>query len=309
MFITDLFEREFQSAKLINADKKGFTKKEHEELSKTLPWWSPKKWQFAIARFGLSTFGRLSKGIRVGWKEGFDSGSMLDYVYENEAKGFSPIGKFIDRQFLNSPGWRGIRKRKANLQKLLSEQIEDRLDNAEHVRVVDIAAGHGRYVLDTLQRYDNNKISAVLRDYSDINIRAGEAFAAKKHLKNVTYVKGNAFDLTSLAEISNAPNIAIVSGLYELFCDNDMILTSLKGLFEALEPGASLIYTNQPWHPQLEFIARVLTSHRDGNAWIMRRRTQQEMDQLVEAAGFIKETQEIDDQGIFTVSLARKPRT
>ena len=38
----------------------------------------------------------------------------------------------------------------------------------------------------------------------------------------------------------------------------------------------------------------------------MRRRTQEEMDQLVAAAGFEKIAMEIDEMGIFTVSLARR---
>jgi hypothetical protein len=40
----------------------------------------------------------------------------------------------------------------------------------------------------------------------------------------------------------------------------------------------------------------------------MRRRTQQEMDELVRLAGFEKVTQRIDRFGIFTVSLARRVR-
>jgi hypothetical protein len=38
----------------------------------------------------------------------------------------------------------------------------------------------------------------------------------------------------------------------------------------------------------------------------MRRRTQQEMDQLVREAGFEKISQAIDEDGIFSVSMARK---
>ena len=38
----------------------------------------------------------------------------------------------------------------------------------------------------------------------------------------------------------------------------------------------------------------------------MRRRSQAEMDQLVERAGFRKLTQRIDEWGIFTVSLAQR---
>ena len=53
-------------------------------------------------------------------------------------------------------------------------------------------------------------------------------------------------------------------------------------------------------------IARALTSHRAGEAWVMRRRTQAEMDQLVAAAGFRKIEQRIDEWGIFTVSLAER---
>jgi len=81
---------------------------------------------------------------------------------------------------------------------------------------------------------------------------------------------------------------------------------SLGGLADAIPPRGYLIYTGQPWHPQLEFIAQTLSSHRSHQPWVMRRRTQAELDQLVEAAGFRKIDQLTDDWGIFTVSLARR---
>jgi hypothetical protein len=52
-------------------------------------------------------------------------------------------------------------------------------------------------------------------------------------------------------------------------------------------------------------IARTLTN-RDGVPWIMRRRTQLEMHELVRRAGFEKIGMEIDRWGIFTVSVARR---
>ena len=85
-----------------------------------------------------------------------------------------------------------------------------------------------------------------------------------------------------------------------------MVGASLKGLGRAVPEGGYLVYTGQPWHPQLELIARALTSHRGGEAWVMRRRVQAEMDQLVAAAGFRKIDQRIDKWGIFTVSLAQR---
>jgi Putative methyltransferase len=121
----------------------------------------------------------------------------------------------------------------------------------------------------------------------------------------VSFQRADAFDAEQLALLEPAPDLAIVSGLYELFGDNAMVARSLGGLAAAMLPGSLLIYTNQPWHPQLEMIARCLTSHR-GNAWVMRRRSQGEMDQLVMAAGFQKFQQRIDPWGIFTVSVARR---
>jgi hypothetical protein len=118
-------------------------------------------------------------------------------------------------------------------------------------------------------------------------------------------IQGDAFDRSSLAGLTPRPTIAIVSGLYELFPANEPVLTSLRGLADAVAPGNYLIYTNQPWHPQMEFIARVLTN-REGQPWIMRRRTQAEMDELVRTAGFEKVAMDIDQWGIFTVSLARR---
>jgi hypothetical protein len=149
--------------------------------------------------------------------------------------------------------------------------------------------------------------SILLRDYSDINVRDGAKLIADKGLGAIArFVKADAFDEESLAAIEPRPTLAIVSGLYELFPDNARVGASLRGLARALERAGFLIYTGQPWHPQLELIARTLTSHRGGEAWVMRRRTQAEMDQLVEHAGFRKIEQWTDDWGIFTVSLAER---
>jgi hypothetical protein len=74
-------------------------------------------------------------------------------------------------------------------------------------------------------------------------------------------------------------------------------------LAAAVEPGGILLYTNQPWHPQQEMIARVLPN-RDGEPWVMRCRSQAEIDQLVAAAGFKKIRMLIDNDGIFSVSMA-----
>ena len=54
--------------------------------------------------------------MRLGHETGFDSGSTLDYVYRNQPAGTGPLGRLIDRQYLESIGWRGIRQRKLHLE-------------------------------------------------------------------------------------------------------------------------------------------------------------------------------------------------
>ena len=305
-FILGCFASPAYTPSRLNADRVGYTRLETDNL--TLPpsgLVKPLYWKFIKA--SLRYAGKISHGIKLGLETGFDSGSTLDYVYRNEPAGNSKLGQFFDYLYLQSIGWRGIRQRKLNLEELLKEAISRLQQQNDKVNIVDIAAGHGRYILDTITQIAHKPDYVLLRDYSDINVRDGQALIEQKGLSDIVrFEKGDAFDRQQLAQLSPKPNLAIVSGLYELFGDNQLIHNSLAGLADAIPVGGFLIYTNQPWHPQLTFIARALTSHRDGQPWIMRRRTQLEMDQLVAQAGFKKITMRIDRWGIFTVSLAQR---
>jgi alpha-beta hydrolase superfamily lysophospholipase/SAM-dependent methyltransferase len=298
-FIIERFAEHSVAPSLLNADKFGYTWEEYERLKLR---GGP---QFAVVRAGMKTGGRLSKGIDLGWRSGFDSGLTLDYVYENKAQGATRLGRFIDHGYLNSIGWRGIRQRKRNLEKLLRSVIQETYAAGRPVRIVDIAAGGGRYLIETLRALPEIPMTALLRDYKQENVDAATRLAQNFGLTNVTVAFGDAFDRASLSTIEPRPTIGIVSGLFELFSSNEAVLTSLGGLADAIEPGGYLVYTNQPWHPQVEFIARVLRN-REGEPWIMRRRTTAEMDELVRNAGFEKATMEVDEWGIFTVSIAQR---
>ena len=307
-FLLELFEAAPVRPDLGMAHRRGFTKVEADALALPLPALSPRGLYWRATRAGLRFGGLVSEGIRLGHETGFDSGSTLDYVYENEARGTTPLsflGRLVDRTYLDSIGWRGIRQRKRHLEELLRDAMRRLRERGEAVRIVDVAAGRGRYVLDALAASGERADSIVLRDYAERNVRDGAALLEAAGLGGIgRFDKADAFDRDSLATLEPRPTIGIVSGLYELFSDNDAVRASLGGLADAIVSGGFLIYTGQPWHPQLELIARALTSHRDGAAWVMRRRTQGEMDQLVEGAGFRKIAQRIDEWGIFTVSLA-----
>jgi SAM-dependent methyltransferase len=298
-FILERFAESTATPSLLHADESGYTRNEFDRLS------SGGRLRFSVARAGLRAAGRLSRGVNIGWQSGFDSGLSLDYVYENKPRGVTPLGRLIDKSYLNSIGWRGIRQRKVNLKKTLTSAIKELHRQRRSIRILDIAAGAGRYVIETMHALAEIPISATLRDYKDENVGAARALAEEFGLTDVVASRGDAFDPNSIAETQPKATIGLVSGLYELFPLNQAVLTSLRGLARAIEPGGYLIYTNQPWHPQVEFIARVLRN-REGQPWIMRRRTTAEMDELVRAAGFRKISMEVDEWGMFTVSLAQR---
>ncbi|HEY6530176.1 MAG TPA: bifunctional alpha/beta hydrolase/class I SAM-dependent methyltransferase [Cellvibrionaceae bacterium] len=307
-FISARFAQAPAEPALLNAHLSGYSFDEFKRLQQPLPWYSPKRWQFAITKTTMQKLGaRLSDGVKLGWETGFDSGSTLDYVYRNTASGRGFLGRIIDRNYLDAIGWRGIRERKAHVQQVLQGAIAQLQARKQPVHLVDIAAGHGRYDLEAIAPLTHKPDSMLLRDFSPLNVSQGQALIKSMGLQSIAqFVQGDAFDPASILSISPRPTLAVVSGLYELFPDNAIVQASLKALGEAVEPGGYLVYTGQPWHPQLEFIARVLASHRGGDAWVMRRRVQAEMDQLVTAAGFTKCYTLADDWGIFTVSLAQK---
>ncbi len=304
-FIRSCFDRpEEDRAPLLHADREGYTRREYEALQRPAPF--PRNHYFALQKAALRVMGRLSDGVRLGLETGFDSGQTLDYVYENRPRGRTALGRWIDRAYLNAVGWKGIRRRGENLQALLRQAVEEATGHGGEARILDIATGCGRYVLEVLKAMPGVKARARLRDFAERNVEAGRKLAETLGLENVEFEQGDAFDPASILGIGPRPNIAIVSGLYELFPENEPVLASLQAVAEVLEPGGVLLYTGQPWHPQIELIARTCTN-REGKPWIMRRRTQAELDELVRSVGLEKERMEIDEFGIFTVSVARKP--
>ena len=276
---------------------------------------------FAITRFAMQKFGHVSDAIATGLEHGFDSGHSLDHVYYNQPSGQNKFGQAVDKFYLSNIGWQGIRIRREHILELAREALADIEDKNQSIikpyqpKLLDIASGHGFYAFDLLTEF--TKLHAELRDYEMHNIQALHAKAEQLEIANrlITCQK-DAFDPASYSHLQKASDndkslddkkfdIAIASGVFELFSDNTLPATALAGIYDSLKSDGYLLYTNQPWHPEQEFISKTLNNHR-GSSWVMRCRSQTEMDQLVENAGFKKVAMRIDRFGIFTVSLAIK---
>ena len=277
------------------------TKQEQDKIAYgTLP--LCKEANYFIQRQMMQKLGFMSDGMKIGLKYGFDSGVTLDYVYKNEPSGVTWLGKMIDKNYLESIGWKGIRQRKVNMMKATEEKIALLQEKGEKVRILDIAGGPARYLIEIAEKY--LEVEVQVRDYQEQNVEEGRALAKERGLKNITYTQSDAFDTNNYDVDGYRPNIAIISGVFELFEDNELIGIAIDGVASIVEDGGYLLYTGQPWHPQLEQIANVLGNHQN-TKWIMRRRSQYELDYLFSKRGFKKENMRIDDWGIFTVSSAK----
>lgn len=298
MFMEECFSQELSIERNKHID---FTQSEKDKIAYgSLPLYQSAF--YASQRLMMQNLGFLSKGISIGNQYGFDSGVTLDHVYANKAQGKTLVGKFIDRNYLDSIGWRGIRQRKVNMIKTLQDKIDALAKENKEVVILDIAGGPARYLVEIAKK--NPMVQIYVRDYQEQNIQEGRELAQQMRVDNIAYEICDAFEMASYENVAFKPNIVIVSGVFELFEDNDLIAKAMQGIVNIIQEDGYLLYTGQPWHPQLAFIANVLGNHQQ-TKWIMRRRSQYELDSLFAEFGFEKISMLIDDWGIFTVSSSK----
>jgi SAM-dependent methyltransferase len=276
----------------------------YESLLRPLPAWNPKAWYYSALALSLKTVGKLSNGIRIGYRYGFDSGVMLEYVYRNQPSGITPMGTLIDWAYLNSQGWRGIRQRSELLKHTLRRVLQSHRQQGLPCHLLDVACGGGRYDLEVLQSFPPDAIQATLRDYRLENVAKARQLATRLGV-TARIEQADAFNDGDLNQIHPRPTVVVVSGLHEILPDDALIRHHFQQLYRIMDSRSTLIFTIQPHHPQLELIARTLPSH-TGRPWVMRLRPWQLTRQWAEAAGFQNVRVQMEPNGIFGVVTAEK---
>ncbi|AZA77988.1 alpha/beta fold hydrolase [Chryseobacterium sp. G0186] len=275
-----------------------FSVKEYQDLQNNIG----NNLNFKLQKLSLGKIGKISNGMAIGLKYGFDSGASLDYVYQNEPKGKFGFGKMMDKNYLNAIGWKGIRIRKQHLLQLLEQKIQILKHQGRAVKILDIAGGTGNYLFDIKERYPEADI--VINEFVKSNIDIGEKVIKEKNYQQIRFTNFDCFDPETYKKLDFEPNITIVSGILELFGDNEMASKAIRGIVSIAEKNSYIVYTGQPWHPQLKMIAYVLNNHQNKD-WIMRRRSQKELDRIMAFNTVQKDSMLIDDFGIFTVSSGK----
>jgi SAM-dependent methyltransferase len=271
-----------------------------EELQRPLPLFSPRRALYGLIKLFLRTVGNLSDGIRIGNTYGYDSGVMLDYVYKHRAGGRLGIGRLIDRIYLDAVGWRGIRARRELVADCLASVVREQLSVKPQVRMLDVACGGGEYDALVLAQFPPGHIEAELRDYKPENLEAAKANAARHGLTGVVFRQADAFDPANYAE---KWDVIVVSGLWEIISDDGLVRSGLRMAVSCLDAGGALVFTVQPHHPQLELIARTLTSN-TGRPWVMRLRSLDLFREWLAQEQMREISHRMEENGIFGVVAA-----
>lgn len=245
----------------------------------------------------MRTGGRLSDGIRLGYREGFNSGTMVDYVYRNEAHGITPLGRLVDRVMLDHVVWRGVRGRR----RLLVEQLRDAVARRPGQALFDVAAGPGSYLFD---------LPAGAAEYfaadRDPDERArGEARARALGRQDVRFVAADAFDTATWPRARF--DILVASGFFDLLVDVSDVRRLLAAGAAASEPDGRWVLTVMEGHPDLLLLRDVLVDW-DRRPWVAVTRSAEEVVAEAEGLGWRALRVEREPERLFgVITLERVP--
>jgi hypothetical protein len=272
-----------------------------EELLLPLPFYSPRRWYYALTSAFLTSIGMSSEGIRIAYKHGFDSGMIMNYIYNNVPNGRFYVGKRIDRAFLDQVTCKAFRAIKDIQRNMIKDYIQERQGNPTFV--VDLASGKADYIYDVLRETDAS-VKVLLRDIDKRALIESREIAKNLDLEDVvSYELANALDSGSLSRITPKPDLVIEAGLYGIIHDDDQIRSHLKDLKDILDPDA-FIFNVQTFNPQIELIARAL-KNQAGERCVWHLRPASLVIGWAEEAGFKDPNVIIDPYGIYAVVIMR----
>lgn len=272
-----------------------------EQLKDPLPLYSPRAVYYSLVGFLLETFGRISRGIDIGFTHGFDSGIIMNYIYDNNPQGSLFIGKYLDTIFLNQVTCKAFRSIKQIQKDKINTFLRER--SGKKTYIVDLASGKADYLFDILKETDSD-LDVLLCDISEYALKESRKTTDKLNLnKKVSFKQGDALDSIHLSDIGKKPELLIEVGLYGIIHDDELIKRHLHDLKKILNPEA-ILFNVQTQNPQIELIARSL-KNQDGERCVWHLRPIEEVISWAEEAGFKNPEITMDPYGIYAVVIMK----
>ena len=251
----------------------------------------------------LSNLGRRSASGEAA------TGYNFDYMYENKPHGFFGIGLLIDKILLNLPAVQATRSRRANIVRILSNEIENHKLQGKTTRILDLACGAGRYLTDIAKIYSGSNIEIVGVDYDNKSLELAENLCQKEGISKtkLRFVKGNVFKLRVLKKLGQQidwrPNVVIASGL-TVYIDDDEVKTMLKQIHEGLDKDGLILIDSQENNPSRKLMEKVgLTKE---GAWVLHYRNPSQWRHWLHEFGFMDSIVSRDQWQMYNICSARK---
>lgn len=186
----------------------------------------------------LRVLARYSEGLRLTMRHGAASGIVLEYAYENEPRGRGPIGRWIDRTFLDTSRCHAMRQRVDLIRGLVADLVARLQLRKQPVVVLDVAAGTARYLRELAReaRGGTLKIRCVDRDPREVML--GRQLVNREGLRDFTFEVGDATDDASYL-MSEDPDLVLAIDLFPYLHEDAAVRRVLHHAFRHLA-GAGL---------------------------------------------------------------------
>lgn len=235
-----------------------------------------------------------------------DSGINFDHIYKNKAKGYNRFGKAMDRILLNLPACKATRYRKEKIIKILNEEIRKNMSAGKKTRIVDLASGPARYLVDLITGGIKDYVEALCLDIDLHSLSYGKKIAGSRPIlyKKSNILKIGAHHKRLSANIKWHPNIVIASGFYE-YIDDELAIATLKLINGFLEPGGLLLLITQRDSPNKKLIEKVGIT-KSGKKWLLFYREPALIKQWLRETGYKNIEVEVDPWRMYVFYSARK---
>lgn len=246
---------------------------------------------------------------RLGRKSMFgyaDSGINFDHIYINKAKGYNKFGKAVDRVLLNLPACKATRYRKEKIVKILNEEIKRNMSYGQKTRIVDLASGPARYLVDLITDDLKDYVEALCLDIDLHSLSYGKKIAGSRP---ILYKKSNILKMGShykwlSTNIKWQPNIVVASGFYE-YINDELAVSTLKLIDGFLRPGGLLLIITQRDSPSRKLIEKVGIT-KSGKKWLLFYREPALIKKWITEAGYKNIKIEVDPWRMYVFYAARK---
>lgn len=248
----------------------------------------------------------LSKLGRTSIKGSADSGMNFDHMYRNYPKGVNAFGKFVDKLLLNLPSVKATRNRKEIVIKILQNEIENNLFFKKKTKILDVASGPARYIVELLDKHSqHNNIEVLCIDKDKRSLKFGKILARRKPIRYTKVDVLKTGHLKSFGKrISWLPNIVLISGLLE-YKDDNFAKHILKEVYDNIDYDGLFLFISQVDNPSKKLMSKVcLTS--EGKKWELVYRKPEVFRKWLLDLGFRNVIVSVDRWGMYEFCTCRK---